>query len=182
MIRAAVVDLASSTNPEYHDVGRVDERQREDVQRRQETEITDFPTVDAFQDTNLAAEAGDPIPRMAFAARILANGSAIAYATYLGGSGDDVCYDMDINSAGHMFLAGRTSSDDLPVRDAWQAYRSASSSDALVARIDPFQTGDASLVYCTYAGGAGTDFAYGIAIDDDDNAYVTGVTSGVTAA
>jgi hypothetical protein len=145
------------------------------------TTSTDFPTVNAFQDTNVAAEAGDPIPRMAFAARILASGSALAYSTYLGGSADDVCYDIDINGSGHIFLAGRTSSDDLPVREAWQARRGASSSDALVARIDPFQTDDASLMYCTYAGGTGTDFAYGIAVDGDDNAYVTGVTSGITA-
>ncbi len=145
------------------------------------TTSTDFPVVNAFQDTNVAAQAGNPIPRMAFAARVLADGSAIAYGTYLGGTGDDVGYDIDINDSGHIFLTGRTFSDDLPVRQPWQARRGASSSDVMVARIDPFTTGDASLVYCTYAGGAGTDFAYGIAVDDDDNAHVTGATSGITA-
>lgn len=145
------------------------------------TTSTDFPTVNAFLDTNVAADAGDPIPRMAFAARILANGSALGYSTYLGGTADDICYDIDINDSGHIFLAGRTNSDDLPVREAWQSHRGAASSDAMVARIDPFLTGDASLMYCTYAGGHGNDFAYGIGVDGDDNAYVTGVTSGITA-
>jgi len=112
------------------------------------TTSTDFPTVNAFEDTNVAAEAGDPIPRMAFAARVLANGSAIGYSTYLGGTSDDICYDIDINENGHIFLAGRTNSDDLPVREAWQSHRGASSTDAMVARIDPFRTGDASLGAC----------------------------------
>jgi len=145
------------------------------------TTSTDFPTVNAFEDTNLAAEAGDPIPRMAFAARILANGSALSYSTYLGGSADDLAYSLDINASGHIFIAGRTNSDDLPVRQAWQTRRGASSTDVMVARINPFAVGDASLVYCTYAGANGTDLAYGIAVDGDDNAYVTGISSGVVA-
>src|SRR5205807_1412851 len=46
-------------------------------------------------------------------------------------------------------------------------------SDAFVTKLDP--TGSA-LVYSTYLGGSDSDWGYGIAVDADRDAFVTGTT------
>jgi hypothetical protein len=48
--------------------------------------------------------------------------------------------------------------------------------DAFVARLEPAQSGAASLVSSTYLGGGGDDYAYGVAVDGTGAAYVTGST------
>ena len=46
--------------------------------------------------------------------------------------------------------------------------------EAFVAKVNPSGTG---LVYAGFLGGSGRDEGWGIAVDADGNAYVTGVTS-----
>ncbi|MFN8009252.1 MAG: SBBP repeat-containing protein [Terriglobia bacterium] len=46
--------------------------------------------------------------------------------------------------------------------------------DILVAKLNPAGT---SLVYSTFLGGSGSDYSYGIAVDDSGNAYLTGSTN-----
>jgi uncharacterized protein (TIGR03437 family) len=72
------------------------------------TRATDFPTVNPVQ----AANAGRAD---AFAAVLLADGSRLNYATYLGGSSDDGAFAAGIDSSGNIILAGETWSSDFPV-------------------------------------------------------------------
>ena len=51
-----------------------------------------------------------------------------------------------------------------------------SKSDVFVAKLDLSKSGAASLVYSTYVGGAGHESGYGIDVDAQGNAYVTGKT------
>jgi hypothetical protein len=113
----------------------------------------------------------------AFVTVFNANGSALIYSTYLGGSNDDVGRAIAVDGAGHIYVAGYTDSSDFPVQNAFQPAWSGASSDAFVAELDPSQTGAASLVYSSYLGGNGSDYAYGIAVDEGGNAYVIGYTS-----
>ncbi len=46
--------------------------------------------------------------------------------------------------------------------------------DILVAKLNPSGT---ELVYSTFLGGSGSDYSYGIAVDDAGNAYITGSTN-----
>src|SRR6185436_16223014 len=46
--------------------------------------------------------------------------------------------------------------------------------DILIAKLNPTGT---DLVYSTFLGGSGSDYAYGIAVDPSGNVYVTGATS-----
>jgi hypothetical protein len=97
----------------------------------------------------------------------------VSYSTLLGGSGFDSATAIAVDSSGSAYVAGFTSSYDLPTLSPSQSYN-AGSNDAFVAKLNAAGNG---LVYCTYIGGSGDDRAYGIAVDSSGNAYVTGTTT-----
>jgi hypothetical protein len=78
-----------------------------------------------------------------------------------------------IGQSGNIFLGGVTSSSSLTVTPG--AYQPAygGAGDAFVSVLDP--SGVFNL-YTTYLGGSGLDSAQGVAVDPDENAYVTGTT------
>jgi len=95
---------------------------------------------------------------------------ALSYSTYLGGSGMDAVTSVAVDGAGNAYLAGWTTSSDLPTANPVQAQQKGSV-DAFVAKLGP---GGNSLIYCTFLGGRSDDRAFGIAVDPAGNAYVTG--------
>ncbi len=78
------------------------------------TTSTDFPTVDAFQ----AAFSGGGYD--AFALKLSSAGDGLDFATYLGGNGVDIGHGVDTDPAGNAYLAGATTSSDLPTQDPLQ--------------------------------------------------------------
>ena len=50
----------------------------------------------------------------AFVARIRPDGSALDYATYLGGSGYEIAFGLAVDPAGCIYVAGHTASEDFP--------------------------------------------------------------------
>jgi hypothetical protein len=117
-----------------------------------------------------------------FVAKINPSATALLYATYIGGTGNDnLVAPIAVDSAGSAYLAGQTRSADFPVTPgAFQttAHHSATclppsncSADGFVTKLDP--TGS-SLMYSTYFGGNSGDFIYGITVDSGGYAYVTG--------
>ncbi|HZS09589.1 MAG TPA: SBBP repeat-containing protein [Blastocatellia bacterium] len=115
----------------------------------------------------------------AFVTKLKADGSGLAWSTYLGGQRDDRGNGLALDSAGNAYITGTTSSPDFPVRDAVQDKLNKdqtpqSLTDAFVTRIN---SDGSALVYSTYLGGISTDAANGIAVDSNGNAYVTGNTS-----
>ncbi len=135
------------------------------------TKSIGFPTtVNAYQPTR----AGDTD---AFLAKINPAGSALLYATYLGGSGSDRGSGVAIDQSGNAYVAGFTSALDFPTENAFQNSLGGSF-DAFVAKFDTNSSGTASLVFCSYLGGTGDDKAYGLAIDSGgNNLYIIGQTS-----
>lgn len=103
-----------------------------------------------------------------------APGSEIVYATYFGGSGADSLNDMAVSPSGTVYLAGTTTSSNLPTANAPQSAL-AGASDAFVARIDPAQAGS-GLLFSTYLGGAGDDAANAITVDASGRIFVAGTT------
>ncbi len=108
----------------------------------------------------------------AFVTKINPEGSALVYSTYLGGSGHDVGNCIAVDSVGDAYVAGFTLSTDFPTRNPLQP-ANGGGYDAFVSKINP---AGSTLMYSTYLGGSGDDGGYGIAVDNADNAYVTGRT------
>jgi hypothetical protein len=108
-----------------------------------------------------------------FVAKVNAQGNALVYATYVGGTGSDKGRAIAIDGAGRAYVTGVTNSADFPVVNAAQS-TPGGLNDAFVIELSA--AGDA-LVYATYLGGSGADNGAGIAVDRRGSAYVTGTTA-----
>jgi len=97
----------------------------------------------------------------------------LVYSTYLGGSSYEWGHDIAVDSEGAAYITGRTHSTDFPTQNAYQGTKKPVYQDAFVTK---FSTDGTSLVYSTYLGGSDDDDGYGIAVDDDGAAYITGGT------
>ncbi|MBI5234406.1 MAG: SBBP repeat-containing protein, partial [Deltaproteobacteria bacterium] len=95
----------------------------------------------------------------------------LVYSSYLGGGDWDEARGIAIDAYGKAYVAGFTSSTDFPTQGP--IYGNQPNYDAFVTKINP---AGSALVYSTYLGGGSWDYAYGIALDDALNAYVTGYT------
>jgi hypothetical protein len=95
----------------------------------------------------------------------------LSYSTYLGGSGGDFGSTLGVDAAGNAYVAGHTTSSDLPTTPGAPDATLGGLMDGFVAKLDA--TGSA-LVYCTYLGGSSDDWVSGIAVDRAGNAYLTG--------
>ncbi|GEM_PF-1915644 len=97
----------------------------------------------------------------------------LLFSTYFGGERNEEGLALAVDSAGNMYLAGRASSANLPVKNALQPTMGGGGQDAFIAKFTP----DFQLAYATYLGGSsGTDNIYAIAIGPDDSLYVAGET------
>jgi hypothetical protein len=138
-----------------------------------DTTSPDFPTANPLQPVFGGGGSGNLGRGDAFVAKLTADGSALVYATYLGGSGDDGGTGIAVDSAGNAYVIGDTSSRDFPTVNALQATYGGND-DAFVAQL----TADGSaLIYSTYLGGSDLERGDRIAVDAAGNAYVTGGTS-----
>lgn len=128
------------------------------------TAAADFPVSNAVQ----SGFGGGPAD--AFVAKMNAEGTALVYATYLGGSREDFATGIAVDADGNVYVAGSTNSTNFPVAGAAQA-NLRGAYGGFLAKLDA--TG-AALVYATYLGGSGFDVATAVAIGADRSAYVAG--------
>jgi hypothetical protein len=137
------------------------------------TESTDFPLLNALQ----TACALDPesVCEDAFVAALSADGAALLYSTYLGGTDYDTGSAIAVDGTGQAYVTGLTTSTDFPTANALDATLGGVQ-DAFVAVLG---AGGTALVYSTYGGGSGSDAGTGIAVDAAGQAYVTGLTASV---
>ncbi|MEW6363683.1 MAG: SBBP repeat-containing protein [Acidobacteriota bacterium] len=91
---------------------------------------------------------------------------ALTWNTFLGGDGSDYGYGIALDSAGNIYLVGKSSMTwGTPVRGF-----SGSSGDAFVAKLDV----NGTLIWNTFLGGNLDDVGNGIAVDGIGNVYVVG--------
>ncbi|HEY6274642.1 MAG TPA: SBBP repeat-containing protein [Terriglobales bacterium] len=128
-----------------------------------------FPTANAYQSTN---KGGSDV----FVTKVAAGGAKILDSTYLGGSGNDNGNAIAVGPAGNAYVTGQTSSNNFPTASAFQASYGGQG-DAFVTKLIIPSSGNITLGFSTYLGGTTADQAFGIALDNSNNVYVTGETS-----
>lgn len=97
----------------------------------------------------------------------------LVYCGYIGGSDYEELRAIDVTADGKVWVAGHSSSTDLPVRGAFQGSNAGGDFDVFVAGVDK----DGVLRNLTYLGGSDRELAYDIALDPSGNVYVAGGTN-----
>jgi uncharacterized protein (TIGR03437 family) len=116
----------------------------------------------------------------------------LSYATYLAGSSTDYIGNttgpgngqgstqgIAVDSSGSAYVTGYTYSSDFPSKNGYQGSLPSKAGQWPSAYVTKFSPDGTSLVYSTYLGGNGTEEAFGIAVDINGEAYVTGMTNSV---
>jgi beta-propeller repeat-containing protein len=132
-----------------------------------ETGSSTFPTTAGALDASING-AFD-----AFVTKLNAAGSALVYSTYLGGLEVDYVQRVVVDSSGQAYLAGPTRSADFPTTPGAFDTTQNGGFDTFLLKLD---ASGSALRYSTFLGGLDVDFAGGLAIDADGNAYVSGGT------
>jgi hypothetical protein len=135
------------------------------------TNSTQFPLAGASYGSSLAGNYDIIIGAMDMAQ---SGSGSLVYATYFGGSDNDVVRKLALDASGNLLLTGYTLSSDFPVtKDAIQpAY--GGNGDAFILVVNP--ANPAFLLYSSYLGGADGEVGFDIAADAAGFLYVTGYT------
>ncbi len=113
-----------------------------------------------------------------FISKLNATGSSLAFSTYIGGSDEDFGNAIAVDSKGNVYVTGYTFSSNFPVANPFQLKNgntiANTGGDAFVVQLN--SQGN-TLVYATYLGGIADDMATSLAVDTQDNVYITGFTN-----
>lgn len=97
----------------------------------------------------------------------------LIYSTYLGGIWEDSVRAITVDGEGNAYVTGLTDSSDFPtIPGSYDT--SIGVADVFITKIDASGT---SLLYSTFLGGSDQDLSWGIAVDGEGSAYVTGRTA-----
>jgi len=110
----------------------------------------------------------------AFLTKFNAGGTRV-YSDMFGGSADDIGWDVAVDPAGRAFVIGTTLSRNFPTfagEGVLHSYN-AGRKDIFVTAIE---TNGQAALYSGMLGGSQDDYGYGIAVDSEGNAYITGLT------
>jgi hypothetical protein len=112
-----------------------------------------------------------------FVAKLSPDLKTLIYSVVIGGTEHDYGWAIAVDGAGNAYVTGRTESANLPLVNAAQPFYGAKMLDgggagsAFVLKLD---AKGASLVYSTFLGGSGDDYATCIALDKTGAAYIGG--------
>jgi|GEM_PF-1396889 len=135
------------------------------------TKSADFPTTPDSFDRSYNGGDGD-----AFVIKMNSTGSALVYATFLGGSSHDLGHGISTDGDRAAYITGYTASADFPTTPDSFDRSYGGGYDAFVVKVNP---SGSALVYATFLGGSNSDMGYGIAVDGSETAYVTGYTASI---
>lgn len=128
---------------------------------------TDFPvTTNAYDLTPNGNRDG-------FITILNATGSHLNYSTYFGGLASDWIMALEVDNGGRTYVTGYTASYNFPTTFGAHDTSFNGGNDAFVARFNNMGT---SLEYSTFIGTAGNEISNSIAVDNSNQAYITGET------
>jgi hypothetical protein len=128
------------------------------------TTSSDFPTLNPYQATFQGGNYD------AFIAKLSSLGNSLIYSTFLGGEYDDIGSGIAVDGGNNAYVTGQTVSSDFPTLNPYQGTNQGNT-DVFVSKIS--SSGN-SLVYSTYLGGEEGDIGWGIAVNGNGNAFITG--------
>jgi hypothetical protein len=131
------------------------------------TDASSFPTLNGYDTTYSGTED-------VFIAKFSAAGNSLIYSTFLGGSKTENGWGIAVDSSGCAYVTGYTYSTNFPMLNAYDSTFNEIGNDIFVTKLSA--TGS-SLIYSTFLGGSISEYAWDIAVDDLDCAYVTGSTA-----
>src|ERR1017187_9311329 len=132
-----------------------------------------FPATAAAFQTALAGQVAPPLvgPSDAFVAKLNPTGSAMVWATFLGGSGNDQAQTIAVDSAGDVWVSGITRSTDFPTKVS-----ATSNGSEFLAELN--STGSALSYSALFPSDT---VAAALAVDADGTVHVGGATGPISA-
>jgi uncharacterized protein (TIGR03437 family) len=119
------------------------------------TTSPDFPLKNPFKSSFGGGTCGSSNCPDAFVVKLDATGSALAFSSYLGGSGLDLGNGLALDGSGNIYLTGMTGSTNFTVKNAQQPALAGGTcgsnpcTDAFITKVDA----SGALVFSTYFGG-----------------------------
>ncbi len=143
---------------------------------------TNFPVAHALQPND---GGGLDFPQDAFVTKISADGSTLLYSTYLGGTNSDVANGIAVDAAGEAYVAGTTLSKDFPVTPGsfntlcggdGECGKSFNSNGLIVSNgfLTKINAAGSGITYSGFIGEYENVTGNAVAVDGNENAYVTG--------
>jgi len=135
------------------------------------TRSIDFPVLNAFQSANAGMQDG-----VIF--QLTNDLSSLMWSSYYGGSNNDACYSVKVDSSSNILFVGGTSSPNLQFTSGGlQPNYNGGKTDGFVVKLDPTGT---NVVNASYLGTSNYDQAFFVEIDRNDNVFVLGQAEGGT--
>jgi hypothetical protein len=137
------------------------------------TSSSDFPIAGNSVQTALALSTSASVFNADTFVSVISQSNGLVYSTYFGGTGDDLPYGIGLDSNGLIYVAGTTTSTDLPATA--NAYQSVSwgPSDIFFLKLDVNAT---SPDYASYLGGEDADDGRGLAVAPNGLVYFAAST------
>ena len=132
------------------------------------TRSADFPLAGAAQ----MEFGGGEFSQDAYVSKISSTGARLLYSTFYGGSGTDVSNGIALGADGSAYIAGETTSGDLPLVTASQAFNGGGL-DGFVVKLSP---SGGQVDYATYLGGSLDDTVVGVALDGAGRMVTSGIS------
>ena len=108
-----------------------------------------------------------------FVTKFNSAGSALSFSTYLGGSGNDLGYDIEVDALGRPYITGSTTSTGFPTTANGYQGSYQGNTDGFLTLV---ASNGRSLVNSSFIGGTANDQGSALAIDNEEFVYVAGIT------
>jgi hypothetical protein len=125
-----------------------------------------FPTTAGAPDTTVNGSSDG------FVAKLNAAGTALLYSTFVGSSDGESVFGLEVDAAGNAYgILSGTTAGDAPVTTGGRAY--VAGTDEWLFKLNASGT---AFLDAGYLGGSADDYGTAIAIDNQENLYLAGVT------
>ena len=133
------------------------------------TRSTDFPVLNAFQPTNAGMQDG-----VVF--KLTSDLSSLLWSSYYGGTNNDACYSVKIDSSANILFVGGTGSSNLSgTSGAWKPNYNGGKTDGFVVKLNPTAS---TITKASYIGTPNYDQSFFVEIDRNDNVFIVGQSEG----